>query len=136
MEKKAKKTRGKNIPWHVKERAYTLVTKDGHSYRDVAHILDVKDAALVFRWCKIVSQDKGMTAPKEKVIDTDVPVPDRKPMRYYLRMAFRMNEGDSILFDTPAEGRKLYRALRDMGFFGRTQSEGKGLRVWKLRDLD
>lgn len=61
-----KKRRGKNIPWHVKERAYVLVTKDGHSYRDVAHILDVKDAGTVYKWVEAVSRDKASQAPPEK----------------------------------------------------------------------
>lgn len=131
-----KKARGKNVPWHVKERAYVLVTKDNHSYRDVAEILGVRDAALIYRWVEAVSRDRASLPIAEKTIDTTIPIPDRKPARYYLRLAYRMNEGDSIYFEAPAEGRRMYRALRDMGFLGRTRTEGKGMRVWKLSDLD
>lgn len=135
-ERRMKRTRGKNHPRQLKERAYTLVTKDGHSYREVAEILGITDAAIIYRFCQQIQRDNAIMPIPEKKIDADIPVPDRKPTRYYLRLAFRMNEGDSIYWDTPAEGRRMYRALRDMGFLGRTRSEGKGMRVWKLRDLD
>lgn len=136
MKKEQKRVRGKNYPRQMKERAYTLVTKDGHSYRDVAEILGIPDSSIVYRFCQQISREAAITPVKEAVIETDIPVPDRKPTRYYLRLAFRMNEGDSIFFTTPAEGRRMYRAIRDMGFFGRTKQEGSGMRVWKLRDLD
>lgn len=131
-----KKARGKNVPWHVKERAYVLVTKDNHSYRDVAEILGVRDSSLIYRWVEAVSRDRASMPLAEKAIETTIPIPDRKPARYYLRLAYRMNEGDSIYFEAPAEGRRMYRALRDMGFLGRTRTEGKGMRVWKLYDID
>jgi len=130
------KTRGKAIPREIKERAFQLVAVDGLSYREVAGIVGINDASSVFAWVKAIEREKQIENLSEPNIDKNLPVPPRKPTRYYLRLAFKLNEGESILFPTHSEGRRMYRALRDMGFYARSKQEGKKMRVWKIADLD
>ena len=130
------KTRGKAIPREVKERAYQLVASDGLSYRDVAGIIGCNDASLIYKWVKAIERESAIKRLSDPKIETNIPAPPRKPHRYYLRLAFKMNEGESIVFSTHSEGRRMYRALRDMGFFARSKQDGTKMRVWKVADLD
>ena len=134
--KKQTKTRGKAIPREIKERAYQLVAVDGLSYREVASIVGINDASSVFAWVKAMEREKAIQNLSDPKIDKSTPVPPRKPTRYYLRLAFKLNEGESILFPTHSEGRRMYRALRDMGFYARSKQDGNKMRVWKIADLD
>lgn len=72
---------------------------------------------------------------REFVIDSDVPPPAPRTKRgKWVRLATKMEIGDSVLLNDYTESNSLYRALERLGFGARTARDNGGIRLWKLAD--
>lgn len=70
---------------------------------------------------------------KEFIIDSNVPPPPPDTKRgKWVRLAHKMDIGDSVLLDNLTESNSLYRALERLGFGARTARDNGGIRLWKL----